>query len=214
MEIAQAQYVPKDAPNARYRMHRSDDSDDSDSDDDEQPRIYEEIVDENFTIEDIGKISMQVKSQFKPLDIMDWPTAMVNVKDGILTDMSYNEQHRLLFFVVERNDRQGLNFLLDLTEHFSNQNLDPEQDEATTFVPFPDWQFLAAVELGRTELLGDIIRRTGAGLPLEDLVKGTGVALVEKPRYYQGLTVYGKKRYGLSLSLSFSFFHSDGGTDW
>ncbi len=62
---------------------------------------------------------------------------------------------------------------------------------------FPDNDFRRAIELGRTELLAEIIRRTGAGLPLEELVKGTGVEIKEKPRFYQGLTVYGKKRQAL-----------------
>jgi hypothetical protein len=39
-----------------------------------------------------------------------------------------------------------------------------------------------------------IIKRTGAGIPLDHLVKKSGVEIKKKPRYYQGLTVYGKKR--------------------
>jgi hypothetical protein len=88
---------------------------------------------------------------------------------------------------------QGLKFLLDIFEHWSAQQLDPN-DEVSSFYSFPDSEFKTAVELGRVELLGEIIRRTGAGLPLEQMVKGTGVELQVKPEYYQGLTVYGKKR--------------------
>lgn len=88
---------------------------------------------------------------------------------------------------------QGLKFLLDIGEHFSAQKLDSE-DETSGFYAFADQEFKIAIELGRVELLGEIIKRTGAGLPLEHLVKDTGVELKVKPRYYQGLTVYGKKR--------------------
>lgn len=87
----------------------------------------------------------------------------------------------------------NLKFLLDIYEYWSSQKLDSE-DEAPGFFSFPIREFTLAVELGRVELLGEIIKRTGAGLPLEHLVKGTGIALQVKPQYYQGLTVYGKKR--------------------
>jgi hypothetical protein len=72
--------------------------------------------------------------------------------------------------------------------------LEPD-DEPPSFYAFPVTLFREAVQLGRVELLAEIIRRTGAGLPLENLVKQTGMEMKVKPRYYQGLTVYGSKRY-------------------
>jgi hypothetical protein len=89
---------------------------------------------------------------------------------------------------------QRLKFLLEVYERWSSQKLESNHD-GQGFYPFPDAEFRLAVELGRVELLGEIIKRTGAGLPLEHLVKHTGVEIKVKPRYYQGLTVYGKKRY-------------------
>lgn len=88
---------------------------------------------------------------------------------------------------------RGLKFLLDVCEHWGTQKCESD-DEVSGFYSFPDHEFKLAVELGRVELLGEIIKRTGAGLPLEHLVKDTGVELQVKPKYYQGLTVYGKKR--------------------
>jgi hypothetical protein len=89
---------------------------------------------------------------------------------------------------------QRLKLLLDIGERWSAERLEPD-DEVSGFYSFPDVAFRLAVGLGRVELLGEIIKRTGAGLPLEHLVEGTGLELQERPRYYQGLTVYGKKRY-------------------
>lgn len=43
-------------------------------------------------------------------------------------------------------------------------------------------------------MLAEVIKRTGAGLPLEEMVKDSGIKIEEPPEYYQGLTVYGKKR--------------------
>ena len=90
-----------------------------------------------------------------------------------------------------------LKFLLDVCNHWSALKFDAE-DEASGFYSFPDALFQLAVELGRVELLGEIIKRTGAGLPLERMVKDSGLELQVKPEYYQGLTVYGKKRYALA----------------
>lgn len=91
------------------------------------------------------------------------------------------------------NDMEGLKFLIEVGERWTAQQYGPD-DEVSGFYFFPDPAFTLAVELGRVELLGEIIQRTGAGLPLEHLVRDTGVELKVKPRYYQGLTVYGEKR--------------------
>lgn len=99
---------------------------------------------------------------------------------------------------------QGLKFLLDVYEHWSAQQLDPT-DEVSGFFSFPDHLFELAIRKGHVELLGEIIRRTGAGLPLEHLVKDTGLELQARPEYYQGLTVYGKKRYVSPDTMSLHF---------
>ncbi|KAK4239714.1 hypothetical protein C8A03DRAFT_32236 [Achaetomium macrosporum] len=184
LEIAHAQYAPEEKPKKRYRMQaephswRSDD--DSECSDDESvhggdsmPTIYGEIIDEQFTIDNVGQVSMKVNSRTKPLQMASWAF--------------------LLQSVISANDMQGLKFLLDVYERWSTQKLDSD-DEGSGFYSFPVAEFRLAVELGRVELLGEIIKRTGAGLPLEHLVKHTGVEMKVKPRYYQGLTVYGKKR--------------------
>ncbi|KAK4153422.1 ankyrin repeat-containing domain protein [Chaetomidium leptoderma] len=179
LEIAQAQYAPEQKPKARYRMEAADEhseySDDGSEcpDDDSGPRIYSEIVDGQFTIDNVGQVSMKVNSRTKPLEIVNWTTPLSTV--------------------IADNNMQGLKFLLEVYEHWSAQKLDPG-DEVSSFYSFPDNEFTLAVELGRVELLGEIIKRTGAGLPLEHLVKNTGLELQVKPEFYQGLTVYGKKR--------------------
>ncbi len=47
---------------------------------------------------------------------------------------------------------------------------------------------------GHIDVLAVLIKRTGLGIPLERMVQDSGVDLQQRPRYYQGLTVYGKKR--------------------
>lgn len=193
LEIAQVQFCPKEKPRARYRMQTREDlgSEDDGSDDDE-PQIYRELVGEQFTLEDIGLVSMQVKSRVKPLDLLDWNCSCFKFEGGRFEQFSYPESS-LLKHIINAGDRKGLQYYHDLRLHFAGQHKG-ENDEDKQVVAFPQWAFLQAVEQGRTLLASDMIKWAGAGLPLEQLVKKTGVELKEKPRYYQGLTVYGKKR--------------------
>lgn len=193
LEIAQAQYVAEEKASTRYRMHTSGDVSDSDDDDtdDGQPKIYGEIVDELFTIENIGQVSMQVKSRVSPLTMLGWKTPTIVMKDGKFEEFT-EANHCLLEHAIVTNDRKCLKYYYDIAVHLAAQ--DKQADEGNQFVIFPQWAFLLAVERSHIELLTDMIRSTGAGLPLEQLVKKTGVELREIPRSYQGLTVYGKKR--------------------
>ena len=193
LEIAQVQYVPEEKPVTRYRMQTSeeDEEDEEEStDDDNEPRIYGQIVDEQFTIDNIGQVSMQVKSRIKPLKMLDWDFLSLHSEDG---KDKFSGGRTLLEHVICNDDRKGLKYYYDLTVYFSG--LDEDKDaESNHFIAFPQSAFWSAVEQGRIGILADMIKWAGAGLPLEELVKKTGVELKEKPRYYQGLTVYGKKR--------------------
>lgn len=195
LQIAQAQYCPEERPKARYRMRKGEDAEESDDEgsDDDEPQIYQEIVDEQFTVEDIGKVSMQVKSKIQPLDMLGWKMAPFEYKDGKFEGFS-DSRRCFLRQVIDKNDRDGLRYYYDLTVHFAGQHKD-EDEGNNQLVIFPQWSFLQAVKNGRIELITDMIKLAGAGLPLAQLVKKTGVELVTKPRFYQGLTVYGKKRY-------------------
>lgn len=192
LEIAQAQYTPEEKPVVKYRMQASEDPDEmDDSSDDDGPQIYREIVDEKFTIENIGQVSMLVKSRVKPLHILSQNMTYLSPEEGPVS----GETCCLLKHIIKENDRKGLKYYYDLTVQFAGQNAKGEDNEGGEFVAFPQWAFYLAIEKGNTEMLRDMISWTGAGLPLEHLVKKSGVELQEKPLYYQGLSVYGKKRY-------------------
>lgn len=190
LEIARLQYAPREKPKTRFRMNRDEQSSHESQEDSDaegsQPDVVKEIVDERFTIENVGQVSMNVDSPTKPLEIFGW--SCLEYRDG-----NKGPRDTVLASVIRHNDIKGLKFLLDLGQHLTTQRLDPE-DETPGFFNFPDSSFTLAIREGRTEILAEVVRRTGAGLSLEELVKHSGVELAEKPRYYQGLTVYGKKR--------------------
>lgn len=195
LEIVQAQYSPLEESKMRYRLGRPEDADyysdedsEAESDDLDETKIHQEIVDDKFTIENVGQVSMKVKSHTLAKDFFNTLCPEIRA-DGTLGDTDSP-----IAIMVKNNDLAGLRFLLDVAEHFTSQTTEPDGNDSG-FYTFPDKDFQQAIELGRIELLMEIIKRTGAGLPLEELVKNTGIEVQEKPRYYQGLTVYGRKRY-------------------
>ncbi|GKT40101.1 uncharacterized protein ColSpa_00282 [Colletotrichum spaethianum] len=203
LEIVMAQYSPEDQEATRYKLdngHSDDEEDDetyeSDADSIDDPKIISEIVDKKFTIENIGQVSMQVKSTVKPLEFLAWNVHTFKVEDG--KARSCKESNQTLFkFVLQQDDHAGLKTLLDMASHFAGQKLVdgvPDEEETGGRFSFPESDFVWAVHNGKTAALAEIISRTGAGIPLDDLVKKSGVEMKRKPKYYQGLTVYGKKR--------------------
>ncbi|KAK3356243.1 hypothetical protein B0H65DRAFT_72260 [Neurospora tetraspora] len=201
LEIAQAQYSPPEKAKTRYTMNKSgevDEEDDDDSSSDESaPRIVGETVDDQFTIDTIGQVSMQVKSHTLPVNLLKGRTATSVWGGGRWGNrqvlINGEDTWDPLTYAVTNNDLKLLKFVLDMGEHFGSLQLDPAT-EPPKFFSVPDGVFAYAIGEGRIEVMAELIRRTGAGLPLEHLVEGSGLELKEQPRYYQGLSVYGKKR--------------------
>ncbi len=87
LEIVKAQYAPEEKPKTRYRMQAADEdseysddnsecSEESGSSADTNPRIHSQIVDAQFTIENIGQVSMKVNSRTKPLEVVGWASPL------------------------------------------------------------------------------------------------------------------------------------------
>jgi hypothetical protein len=197
LDIAMAQYEPETKEKKHFMMESGDAEDseyscnsDDDDDDDSEPRIVGKLVDKAFTIENIGQVSMRVKSRTSPLDMLLWSVLTFKVEN-----MQEISQSSLLRFVMKNDDEAGLKLLLDRGMHFAAQNLAEQDEESSQVFNFPDAEFRWAVENGKVRMLTEIISKTGAGIPVDHLVKKSGVEVKQKRQYYQGLTVYGKKRY-------------------
>ncbi|RBR24578.1 uncharacterized protein FIESC28_02628 [Fusarium coffeatum] len=205
LEIVKAQWSPPKKDKVRFRMDTggdedeeySEDSDESDDSQDGEPRIVSEKVQQQFTIDDIGHVDLNVESHTKPLEV---------ICQSVPTQWSIPNEKRFYHWINESlfnhmlaiDDTNGLKFLLDMAQQYSSQKFEgdnegEDEDSSTGFV-FPRSGFSYCVESGKTKLLALIIKRTGAGIPLNHLVKKSGVELKRKPRFYQGLTVYGRKR--------------------
>lgn len=200
LEITKAQWSPTDNDKVRYKMAVPDREDEySDDDrtsksgrsDDGEPRIVVEKVDKKFTIDNIGQISMQVQSSVKPLTSILQPVLTFIKEDGVLKSTG---QRSLFVHCFDTDDQNKLKVLLDWAENSAAQKFDGDDEEFNGSFTFPQDDFQWAVRHGKPQLLGLVIKRTGAGIPLDHLVKKSGVEIKQKPKYYQGLTVYGRKR--------------------
>lgn len=211
-EIALAQYEPaEDLPGRRERWTINVDSDCEDSDSDSEtigPNIYSTIVDENFTIENVTEISAIVKSHVDPLTMVEWPCMAEWF--SISPDITPLHQIGLMKHAIQDDNMPLLKFLLEIGAeqqlHVFTEQGDPQAYSVGLV------EFNTAISLGRTAMLAELIKATGVGIPLDELVKNSGVEVKEKPRYYQGLSIAGKKnlewakrgrdRYTTSTSLS------------
>ncbi|RSM06944.1 hypothetical protein CDV31_008876 [Fusarium ambrosium] len=207
LEIVKVQWSPPEKEKVRFKMEaREEDeysdecSDEESNDSGDEPRIVSEKVQQKFTIDDIGHVSMQVKSHTKPVNHLCWNVPSWCMENGNATSVrpTTNYGREGLFTqVLQRDDVAGLKALLDMAQHYAGEKFegdDRDEDDYIGRFTFPLSDFNYAVQHGKTQMLGLIIKRTGAGIPLDHLVKKSGVELKQKPRYYQGLTVYGKKR--------------------
>ncbi|KAM0287752.1 hypothetical protein ACHAQH_000283 [Verticillium albo-atrum] len=207
LEIIKAQYSPIEKEKSRYTLDTGNpgdgdsDADDSENDSDEEhtaegnsdhPKIVAMAVDKKFTIDNIGQVSMHVDSHDKPIQSLTGRVMCFTSGD----DDKDHVRETLFGHVMRHDDHAGLKFLLDLAAHHSGEKLegDIDEEESGSFFSFPEDVFTWAVANGKTNALAEIIKRTGAGMPLDHLVKKSGVELKQKPKYYQGLSVYGKKR--------------------
>lgn len=250
LEIAQVQYAPaEESGQSRYSLHAGDSDDEGDEDDtsigdgEDEIRVFHEIVDDKFTIENIGEVQSQVKSRYTALDVLGWncPISRFLEEDDTSTSvLDYSTHHgrlqyrskstggkaprkilkdaangrtyhvaqqpaqesyrevaepeNLFQLAIFLDDANLLQFLIDAGEEYTIRRGSTDDEPASKFYSFNEQDFHYAIQLGRVQLLKDIVKRTGAGIPLDDLVKKSGVEIAKRPKYYQGLSVHGKKR--------------------
>ncbi|KIX03942.1 uncharacterized protein Z518_07495 [Rhinocladiella mackenziei CBS 650.93] len=97
----------------------------------------------------------------------------------------------LIRYAIFTDNMSLLKFLIKIHKDLETQKEDGDSSRVAHIVKD---DFVLAFYLGRVEMIGEIIRTTGFGFPLQKMFQKSGVNLDEKPKYYQGLTVHGKKR--------------------
>lgn len=198
VEISFAQYQPaeEDQPKS-YRIADEEDDDMCDVDD---VAVYSEIVDDKFTIENIGEVATQVKSKVSPIAYMSWAPPIGKYAEHFLPEKKFTcgvddreinggtGSISLQSWAIITKDKTLFSFLLDLDVEWTDR-LAKKIDGSSGIPSFAEADFELAIEYGRTELLAEMIKHGGAGMQLSSLVKKSGVKYREKPKYYQGLSV-------------------------
>jgi ankyrin repeat protein len=192
VEICLTQYHMNDGVSNRQRwtIRGSDSDDDDDSDNGEDLPIYSELVSDKFTVDNLGEVSNIVKSDVLPLTMIEWPCMPQRFFDS--DKKTIEGQSTMLEHAVEIDNMELFKFIIELGGE--QQALLAEQDDDQKCYAIDRTVFYNAIRLGRTVMLAEMIKLTGVGIPLNELIKKSGIELKTKPRYYQGLTVGGKKR--------------------
>lgn len=211
LDIAQMQYRPRDSAETRTRYAIDSDSD-GESDEEDQLKIRSELLDENYTIADIGALAGTIKSKIPAMEMLCWSTQIWRFSDkpeseakldlcmttkGQLAQSCRWESHldprsnfgrawnerillsgSLLHYAMAKESKELVDFLLQC----GNDNALPEDplNQRQFTIDARDWIF--AVERGNPQILAELIKVTGVGMPLEYLAKQTGVEEDEKPK--------------------------------
>ncbi|RMD43987.1 hypothetical protein DV735_g1143, partial [Chaetothyriales sp. CBS 134920] len=197
------------------------------------PRLFRELVDAKFTVEDITTLADKAKSKVSPVDVLESPGGVwrgfggkpeaamrafdlnpdnymyyvhfypADLEDTGKTSLAWfntalkQERSRcvqgLMKFAIAKNDMKMLRFLLAAGRRLLACKGDQHGDGAKIYSVKEEY-FEFALRYGRIEIVGELIKATGHGMPLNKMVASSGVKVDEKPRYYQGLTVHGHKR--------------------
>lgn len=244
MEISRAQqFVPEPSKRRRYGIEDDEDMniDDEDSEhSDDDVKLYSEIIDDEFTKDDVGEVSLQVKSCVHPLTMVHWTFGLDVINNWIkepepcpqkkessgfsyfgprkpqtlaetrrkLTDersskdtvsdkyesKAITRPKNLIQLAMYNNDLTLLTYLLSLRQEYFQKDVSNLEETVATFFALDRNDYEYALEVGRPGLFTEIVKRTGAGLPLDELVETYGIEMKGKSKYYQGLTVHGAKR--------------------
>jgi hypothetical protein len=234
-EICAAQIGTID-PERQLRYGISGDLSDSGEDEDDDFRLESELVDEDYTVETVGEVSLHAKGLTSPLTMLLWDAPVDDFLGGplrsspsISSGFSYFGPRRsphtlmrkrtnsgslkaarshisddkrkdmgpptnLIQFALYTDDFDLLNFLLSLGEQYTRATIEEGDEDAQRFFSAGEDDFRYALKLDRPHLVAEFIRRSCAGVPLDQLLRQCDIEYKEKPKYYQGLSVYGRKR--------------------
>lgn len=237
VEIALAQYSPDTEKKSSWRVEIGDRYDDSDYDSEydgdgdhsvgaHDIRLRSQIVDEVYTIDNVAAVSKVIKSTTKPLEMIQWMVDCAWFSDWYKKkdednskknwDQTIPQFHgfkqnsqadHMVDYAVNTDDIQLLRFLFEVVDSEAGRIGEDDKPSAKMI----ENCFHHAVCSGKTAMLAEIIRTTGA--PLSQLIKNTGVVVVEKPKYYQGLNVGGKKNKAWADAANPAYNHYYRGQD-
>jgi hypothetical protein len=101
----------------------------------------------------------------------------------------------LLQYAIYKNDKDIFLMLLNATMKYAAEDDATKDDPTPKRFTIGPGEFTYALKLGRFDFVAEMMKRTGVGIPFDQLVKLSGVTVPEKKSgQYEGLTIRGKKK--------------------
>ena len=99
----------------------------------------------------------------------------------------YNDQNikqRCTFhrYAIKNGAKELLKFLIDLETDLTARDQDGDQTDTSKMHIISPADFKYAMTLDRIDILQEIILRTGHGIPIQRLIKKSGIDVQEKPK--------------------------------
>lgn len=217
---AQFKYPDEDSTKRRYTIADEDSDDESCDSDGDELDISSQLVDDTYTF-DIAALRSSVGSKVsasgllnRDADIwclLDRPVEDAHkilghsidskveqeLREGMNSSELYssivsktNRSRPLGRYAIVSRDLDLLRFWLRCCQEASNMK---SSSYTPSTHPLHSRDFDFTLRHGFIEEMGEFIRLSGTQLPLDALVKHSGVQDDEKPKYYQGLSIGGKK---------------------
>lgn len=114
------------------------------------------------------------------------------------SDAGFSDNTALLKHALHADDLHLMKFVLRIGAKATT--LAATTDDDPKFYRVDQSILAEALKLGKTSMLAMLIKATGVGIPFETMVEKSGVIIKEAPKYYQGLTIAGKKRADWALA--------------
>ena len=214
LRICQQQYQAPDDANKGKRYHIRAESPNEEEEDDVELSDTEE---EAPLTMDIADLPNQIKNTTGPEQLIDFTLPFERLNEvapaGLPDENSWKKGPMLpseltvLEYAIVTGNKGLFDWIVRLKLGYHKNAKSAENYEEMPFTnPTP---LTLAMEFERFDML-DVLLTNGAGLPLDQLVQNSGVAVQEESKYYQGLTVYGSKKKAWAERDANQFNHRKG----
>ncbi|KAL8671283.1 MAG: hypothetical protein Q9168_004223 [Polycauliona sp. 1 TL-2023] len=206
--IANAQFKDPEDDNhsqRRYAIASEDESSNSDDSDSDNLDITYEIVDNTYSYDNVAALQESVGSRISEKEALkcvgsSWNNGMAALTEGRNPYEIFQETLRsnsnsymsLSRYAIVSRDMEILRCWLQCCQ----EAMKMKGNSRPTHVPYDVIDLKIALERGFVEEVAELIKNLGAELPLDALIKKSGVEKNVKPKYYQGLSIGGKKMTG------------------
>ena len=204
LEVVAEQYVPiePEAPK-RYRESRGHDADDSDEDtsDDASDGVrFEKVEEKDVEVEDNAPMQNLAKCSTSPWQYFLSLTfrvseSMFSLDEAKAVGVDQNHSWTALEWAIAKNDQALYEKIISLAKSLPTPVEKAAGAGLRRYAIDNQNALCMAVRLGRTDVLDELMRSCSFGIPYDKLRKNDPTLREEEAnKYYQGLTIRGRKQ--------------------